>query len=49
MSSHTRDTSKSSQSFIETHFILFNDFTKGGVHMLGLVSDDIDLSPKFIF
>ena len=49
VSSHTRDTSELSHSFIETDFILFKVFTKGGVHMLGRVGDDIDLSSEFIF
>lgn len=49
VSSHTRGTSESSHRFIEPLFILFNVFTKGGVHMLGRVGDDIDLSPEFIF
>ena len=38
----------SSNSFIKAHLILFNVFAEGGVHMLGWVGDDIDLSPEFI-
>ena len=49
VTSLTRGTSESSHSLIKTHLILSNVFTKGGVHMLGRVGDDIDLSPEFIF